>query len=346
MRRASAIFLMLTLAVVPLVGRTFSPVAAQDSGNHYVSGTYGFRVSWDDRIWFVIDQGIEEDWDQLVLSDGITYVFIAAGFAYDGLAESCIDDAARGMARTPGVDGLTPLAGDDGEPVRGEEGDRVFVTYSYSHTYNGGETVEFIRYVECRPLIQGESVVAIDVVTPAPEYDTEFPLAQELLASLTLPSPGEPAPVFLSDHWRLAVAGAERGSSIELVDLTPKPGKDWLVVVIDATNWGPSDDVLNPRDFEIRLAGTDKPVRLAPSSTVKAAAELETGPATANRGVRIPAGETRRLTLVFQIPDTAGEPALVRAATALPLGDVLAADTLADLPPVVGPPHLREARVD
>jgi endonuclease YncB( thermonuclease family) len=346
MRRAPAILLTIALAASSLLVRTPSPSAAQEAGNHYVSGTYGFRVTWDDRIWFVIDQGIEDEWDQIVLSDGITYVFISAGFGYDGLAEPCVDDAAEAMARTPGIDGLTPLVGDDGEPVRGEERDRAFGTYSYTYTYAGGETVEFIRYVECRPLIQGESVVAIDVVAPAQQYDNEFPLAQELLANLTLPSPGEPGPVFLSDHWRLAVAGAERGDGIQLVDLTPKAGKDWLVVVLDATNWGSSDDALNPRDFELRLAGTDDPIRLAPSSTVKAAAELETGPATANRGVRIPAGETRRLTLVFQIPDTATLPALVRAGTALPLDDVLAGDNLADLPPALGPPHLREARVD
>src|SRR5215218_1657124 len=130
MRRAPAILLTIALAASSLLVRTPSPSAAQEAGNHYVSGTYGFRVTWDDRIWFVIDQGIEDEWDQIVLSDGITYVFISAGFGYDGLAEPCVDDAAEAMARTPGIDGLTPLVGDDGEPVRGEERDRAFGTYS------------------------------------------------------------------------------------------------------------------------------------------------------------------------------------------------------------------------
>lgn len=347
MRRIQAIFLTLTLAVSAFLARAPLPATAQDSGNAYTSDTYGFRISWDDRIWFVIDQGPEDGWDELVLSDGIAYVFIAAGVGYNGQLQPCVDDAAQSVSRSPGNGNVTPLTGDDGEPVRGEDDDHAYAAYTYTYGFSDGDSIDFIRYIECRPLIAGESVVAADVVVPEPAYDEEFPLAQELLGNLTLPSPGEAAPVFLSDQWRLAVVAAERGSRIRAANLSPRSDRDWLAVVVDVTNWGTADDELNVRDFELRLDGEDTLVRLAPASTVAAAEELDTEPASSNRAVSIPAGQTERLTLVFQIPETANDPALVRAGSTLPLDAVLSADTdLADLPPTLGPPFLREARVD
>ncbi|MEA2597416.1 MAG: micrococcal nuclease [Thermomicrobiales bacterium] len=348
MRRVSAVlFLALLLSTYSLLVRVPAPSAAQQAGNEYVSRIYGFRVSWDDRLWYVVDQGFDQGWEEITLSDGIAYVFFSGGPGYTGQAQPCVDDVAQSVNQSAGVDNVESLKGDDGDPVQGGDDDHAFAAYTYEYRFADGTKTDFTRYVECRVLVAGESVFIADVVAPSPLYDDELPLAQELIADLTLPSPGEPAPVFVSDQWRLAVVAAARGDRIRAAGLLPKPDKDWLVVVVDATNWGSSDDDLSARDFALRLDGTDQTIRLAPASTASAAEELGTGPQSANKGVPIPAGLTERLTLVFQVPNAAIGPTVVRAGSALPLDDVLArGDALDELPPSPGPPFLREARVE
>jgi endonuclease YncB( thermonuclease family) len=251
------------------------------------------------------------------------------------------------LRQSQGIANVTPLPGNHGQLVRGRTDNRAFATYRYTYSFADGTTVDLVRYTECRTLVAGQSVITIDLVAPAPAYDGEFPLAQDLIAGLSLPSPGEPGPVFVSGQWRLAVAGVARGSRINTAGLAPKPDKDWLLVVVDATNWGPSDDVLGVKDFGLLLANPQPPVRLAPGSTTAAAKALGTAPASANRAVPIPAGQTRRLTLVFQIPHAATGPTLVRAGSALPFAETLVPDNrLAELPPPLGPPFLRQARIE
>lgn len=344
MRRVAAVLL---LCLSTLLLRTPATNAARAGGNSYLSPIYGFRVSWDDRVWFVVQQEVDQEWDEIALSDGTAYVYFSGGSGYDGQAQPCLDDSVRSLQRSQGIGNLTPLPGNDGQLVRSRTDDRAFAAYRYTYSFADGTTVDFVRYAECRTLVAGGSVIAIDVVAPAPAYDAEFPLAQDLISGLSLPSPGEPAPVFVSDQWRLAVAGVARGGRIRAAGLAPKADKDWLLVVVDATNGGTAGAKLDVRDFGLLLAGSSVPVRLAPGSTATAARALGTAPASANKAVSIAAGKTRRLTLVFQIPRAATGLALARTDSELPLGDTLTPDDRLDkLPPPVGPPFLREARVE
>ena len=73
MRHAAIIFLTLALTGLAPTARTPVEGAAQETGNEYVSGTYGFRVTWDDRLWYVIEQrfdGIVNGRDAVTPGDG------------------------------------------------------------------------------------------------------------------------------------------------------------------------------------------------------------------------------------------------------------------------------------
>jgi endonuclease YncB( thermonuclease family) len=347
MRRVAAVLVVLILSATSLVVRSPADGLARHAGNHYLSETYGFRVNWDDRLWFVVQQDVDQGWDEIDLSDGITYVFFAGGSGYGGEVQPCLDDTVQTLRRSHAIGNLSPLTGNDGRLVRGGTSDRAFAAYRYTYSFADGSTLDFVRYAECRTLVTGDSVVTIDVVMPAQAYDEEFPLAQDLIAGLSLPSPGEPGPVFVSEGWRIAVAGVARGSRLRTAGLDPVTGKDWLLVVVDATNWGSSDDRLSVDDFGLLVAAPETSARLASSATISAAKALGTAPVAANRAIAIAADRTRRLTLAFQIPGEATGLTLTRAGSALPLGERLVPDKrLHELPPVVGPPFRREARVE
>jgi hypothetical protein len=347
MRRWAAVCCALVFAVASCAVMSPRDGLAQAEGNRYLSGTYGFEIRWDDRIWYVISQDIDDQWEELTLADGSSFLFFTVGTGYGGDARPCVDDVVASMISSNGTNDVQQLVDEQGEPVEGGDSERSFAAYTYSYDLGDGTTIEFARYVECQTMIADESVIIADVIAPLAEYETELYLARNVIDEVVLPSPGEPAPVFVSEEWRLAVAAAEQAAEIEAAGLVPRGDDEWLVLVLDATNLQAESADLSVRDFTLRVDGVDEPIRIAPSSTVAAADELETGPASANRAVTFRPDQTRRLTLAFLVPAGATNPVLLRAESALPLSSLLdAGEGLDDLGSAATPPFMREARVD
>src|SRR5690349_2667329 len=97
MRRAPAVLLIAILAVSSFMAREPAIGMAAHAGNHYLSARYGYRISWDDRVWFVVQQDVAQGWDELGLSDGIGYVFLSGGSGYGGQVQPCLDDTVRSL---------------------------------------------------------------------------------------------------------------------------------------------------------------------------------------------------------------------------------------------------------
>jgi endonuclease YncB( thermonuclease family) len=182
--------------------------------------------------------------------------------------------------------------------------------------------------------------------TPSPQAEpAASPEASPIASPVAETGPVEA--VFAAGNFRIAVVAAARGEEIAAVNLTPKAGKDWIVVVADATNWSTKTATLRIRDFAIRLTGGAEPRGLASRSTQTAAERLGLEPKSVNAGVKIARDQTTRIALVFQIDHDGANPALFDAGQALPLAQSLVATTdFAALPPAAAPPALEVARVE
>jgi hypothetical protein len=178
--------------------------------------------------------------------------------------------------------------------------------------------------------------------TPAPEA---VPEGSPVASPEAQTGPVEAA--FVAGNFLIDVVAAKRSEGIAEVNLQPKTGKDWLVVVADVTNWSTKSATLDVKDFGIRLTGGAEPRGFATRSTETSAAKLGLEPKKSNAGVKIAAGKTTRVALVFQIDHDGANPALFSTGQALPLASLLAVATdLTVLPPTAEPPTLEVAKVE
>src|SRR5262249_20524466 len=94
------------------------------------------------------------------------------------------------------------------------------------------------------------------------------------------------------------------------------------------------------------VGGSTSLKKLAAGSTKTAAKKLALAPTSSDLTVAIPAGETKRVVLAFQLPAGSEEPELVREESALPLADVLVSRIDAkDFPPLAGPPKVSKGQI-
>jgi len=171
-------------------------------------------------------------------------------------------------------------------------------------------------------------------------------LAQSATTAAEQGAPGgERRPVFVAGPWRVAVVAAVRQGAIPAVGLLSEAGNEWVLIVADVTNQAPDAASLAVPDLALLPEGGGDPGTFAPNATPRSAAQLGTDPDVSN-AVAFAAGETRRLTTVYQIPATFGAPVLTLTQTGLPLATALQAPAdLTALPQVVPPPPVEQAAV-
>ncbi|HET8524625.1 MAG TPA: thermonuclease family protein, partial [Thermomicrobiales bacterium] len=338
--------------------------SAQVNGNSYTGPIHGHTLSWNDS-WQVLDEKTDRGEDWILLGDGLSLVGISGVDAYLGNATACARGLLVMLSRDANISNVTPMIGPDGQEVRGGDDSRAFVAYTYtmavasgptvdvgrpyasSKIQNSGATVDLAHRRECRTIVPGRSVLVIDHMAPVAAYDVEAPLVEALIAGVTIPSPGETGPAFMTGRLRIAVAGAVEDSAISAVKLSARPGKDWLFLLVDVTNTSSTVAPVTPSDFGLATAGRTKPAHLATGSTTSVAKRLQVEQGDVDAAVQIGPGETRRLVLVFQVPAGAAQPSLRIGSTALPLQAALGRRIdFQHLPASYGPPRLIEAAVD
>ena len=153
--------------------------------------------------------------------------------------------------------------------------------------------------------------------------------------------PAEPwiASDFVSGPWRVQVVTAERANAFPEYELDARDDKDWIVAIVDVTNWSDDDDTLNPRDFALELPGGEEPRGFARKTTERIAKDLDLEPTNTDDGVDIKEGENTRLVLVFELPIDAIDPKLFLDDESLSIQGALDAGPALDaLPEIADPP--------
>ncbi len=165
------------------------------------------------------------------------------------------------------------------------------------------------------------------------------PGAEAVASPAALPVEPWVASDFVSGAWRVKVITAERANTFPEYELEGREDKDWLVAVVDVTNWSSNNDTLNPRDFALELPGGDDPRGFARRTTERVAEQLEMEPTDTADGVEIGDGESARLVLVFELPIDSIDPKLYLDGESLSIqGAIEGGPALDALPAMTDPP--------
>jgi hypothetical protein len=357
LRFKSFIAVVALLGLVSLPGHpTAAAPLADVTGNTYTSPTYGYTVTWDDS-WYLVEETSEDGIDFLTIADGVAFVQFLSVSGYFGDLEMGLAAVIVGTGQNSSVSNYRPLTDEDDQPIRGGDESRAFAVYAATTTLEDGSSVDLAIYLEFRTIVPDEVGLAIAAPMPIEAYDFELPRIEQLLTGISVPGisesdesenavSGEPAPVFASGPWRVAIATAVIGEAIPEADLQVRGDTEWLLVVADITNWSDADATFDAREFQVGLADAEAGADLSVPATRSVAQRLDLKPGGRAPTVDLDAGETARVVLVYRIPAGGDGLTLVREESALPLEEVLAVSFDPDaLPPAAVPAEVVEATV-
>ncbi len=345
----AAVLIALLLLVPGQLART---ATAQVSGNSYTSPQFGFSISWD-NTWFVADEVSSQDFDQVTLTNGLSYCALVGGPDSATTAEAGLAEIIVGVRASKGVSDFTPLVDNGNDAIRGGDDQYAFAAFTYTLTLDDGTEASVATYIEVRLITPGAVLLAFIAAMPAADFDAQRPQFEQLLSNVRPgrdnPQPiasGEPAPVFVSGPWRIAVATSAVRETFPDLGLRKKAGKEWLLVILDVTNWSDQDATLSARKFTIQPDPGQKPAKIARGSLPAIADKLSTTPFADDLTLAIDTGQSVRVTLAFVIPAETESPLLAIGTEAMPLADVIKPDVRADdLPTAAAPPELTEGTI-
>jgi hypothetical protein len=180
------------------------------NGAGYTSPTYGYTLTWDDE-WHEVTRSSQDGYDFLrIASDTALADF--AGFRWTASADDCIDGLVSYYQGQPGYSDVRIAVDDAGNERRGHDGATAWAIVEFTLTADG-QTDAYVDYVACRPLVAGESMLSIEYLTFADDFDAQDPARERLLTGLTLPGTG-------GDTGAPVAATATPGSALGPVGLT------------------------------------------------------------------------------------------------------------------------------
>ena len=169
------------------IGPTPTPGSADATGvigTTYTDPTYGYRLSWSPE-WQVVADSEATDYG-LVLTNGISDVYLIATEDYGGAPGPCLADLVTIWFADATFSGATLATDGSGQPLRGGDASHAFEVYTYTYTPPGAASVPYATYLECRTLVPGGAVLGILHDTPLDAYNSQVPLRDALLATLTI----------------------------------------------------------------------------------------------------------------------------------------------------------------
>lgn len=161
-----------------------SPAGGTVVAPDHTSPLFGYVLSWDDT-WAITEESANETSERLVLSNGVSTLYVESFGNYGETARTCIegvlnrtlgDPAYSNFASLDGVAGTPPVIGDD-----------LIAASTMSLHYDDGTLVgDYVQMIECRVIVPGQSVLLITHFSPVSTYATEATQVSSILASLDL----------------------------------------------------------------------------------------------------------------------------------------------------------------
>jgi hypothetical protein len=151
----------------------------QVTGGEFSSANYDFTVSFDDSIW-AGESYAEEGYDWLGLTSEygqVTVIATASEMNMDDCIDTLLEDEYD--YATGNIDPASSTY-DLPETVDGAAG----ALFTYEGVDENGGPLDTIAYFECRPIEEGESLIAISYVIAEDVYEETIPELEDLLAGI------------------------------------------------------------------------------------------------------------------------------------------------------------------
>jgi hypothetical protein len=134
----------------------------------------------------------DETIDILLLEGELAFVTVSATPNFADGVEECVDTALSGFEDDPRYSDLGNAPRRTDLPETGE--DAQAAAFRYTDTPEGEDPVEYLYYIDCRPLPEEGAVLRISFAVPADTWEDQLPLLQGLLDGVTVGPGGEPEP--------------------------------------------------------------------------------------------------------------------------------------------------------
>ncbi|CAN5612495.1 hypothetical protein BH23CHL5_BH23CHL5_07350 [soil metagenome] len=193
---------------------------------------------------------------------------------------------------------------------------------------NDADTEAVIPETESEQVAEPDIEAAPEISEPAqiaePSIRSGGPLPAQ---AASLESDEVPAQVFAMGGLRLGIVSAWRDGSLPDLTLGRNPAGEWVVLLIDATNWSNDSASLEMSDFRLVLA-SDLSAEITLDSTTGAVASfLNLNPVLrASESTVIAVGNTQKIALVFSVSVGTGDLVLLAGDNAILLNDALNTD--------------------
>lgn len=169
------------------------PTATAESGNQgnqggsssdvgYTSPDYGYTLAFD-NTWTISDQSEKDGNDYVNLSNGKSTVLIF-GQAYTGTAQACVESDIKYFQDKSNGYTFDGVATDkSGSELSGDLAGNGYYSVLWVTDKNGdAQTI----YVECRPIVDGKSMMLIEQYAADADYNSEIAARKALLAGLVI----------------------------------------------------------------------------------------------------------------------------------------------------------------
>jgi hypothetical protein len=328
-RRVSRRSLFLAIAAVMLLAHAVGirPAAAQVDGTTYTSPQFGYIVTWDES-WFVVDeQSMPGVWDFLSITNGITTLAMFGEANTYPSFEAGLASYIAGFNSDPNVSEFTPMRDEDGNVIRETTGSGARAAFTCTYSVAEDVSLPVAALMEVRALDDGSVLFGYIASMALKDFEN-----QRSFDGVTLPGDeptpgpnrdanGEPAPVFVSGEWRIAVSQVVRNRAFPDLGLKGRSDREWLVLILDVTNWTDQSQLLSARDLRIDFGG-DKPAKVARKVLAPLAEQLGTTAFYPDLTLTLEPEQTIRIALAFLVPADSAEIAVVHGDETIPVGDL------------------------
>ncbi|HEV2109196.1 MAG TPA: hypothetical protein VGR16_13105, partial [Thermomicrobiales bacterium] len=150
----------------------------------FESDAYPFTLSWDPDIW----EETASDDAGVVLTDGPSSLTITAVEDYEGDSVACVQGQVDEIGGVEGVTSVEAETGENGRRVSGGNSERFYALYRVTASDGTfGGTNDILVYLECRALVENDSVLTITHIVFNPDqYEEEAERREDVLGSIEI----------------------------------------------------------------------------------------------------------------------------------------------------------------
>jgi hypothetical protein len=191
---------------VPVATSTVEVLGSGIEGNTYTSPNFGFSVSWDEASWTVPEEAeySEPGLDMLRLETDTGLILVTGWQAYDGNPASClIGEQTYYNDPDAGISDYEVAVDANGNELTGSDESSAWGVFTNVYTDPqdpNAEPINFVDYINCVSMGDGESVVIFYSYARREDYNDHIGKVIALVDSLDLPAaaatpPASPVPV-------------------------------------------------------------------------------------------------------------------------------------------------------